>query len=590
MMLKNFFISMLGALTAFWISIMLLFILGVVFAAGTIVSAIGGAASVAVEKNSVLYLPLSGVIEERQTTVEFTSLINQEARPVALDDIIRSISAAADDDRIEGIYLDCQGASAGVATRLAIRKALEDFKKGGKWVVAYADSYTQGDYYVASVASEIYLNPIGAVDIHGLGSLIPFFKGLLDKLGVEMQVVKVGTYKSAVEPYIMTAMSEPAREQTLVFLTNIWNQITVDIKASRGVSVEALNQMADSLVALGNGSDYFVENKLVDGLAYQRQVTDKLKEKVGLKADDALRSVYFGDYLQVADVPHEKSNKNKIAVYYAFGNIVDHGSQGISAEQMVPDITDLAEDDDIKAMVLRVNSGGGSAFASEQIWEALQYFKSKGKKLYVSMGDYAASGGYYISCGADRIYAEPVTLTGSIGIFGMMPCAQQLAQNIGVSISTVTTNNGNAVFPNVFEPMTPTQRSAMQREVDNGYELFTRRCAEGRGISQDSIKVIGEGRVWDGLMARKLGLVDALGSLDQAVGDLAKDMKYTAYQVVSYPNPDKSFWDIISDFDRQMKVRAIREELGAAYPLYQEYKAVAGMERIQARIPYMIVE
>ena len=206
------------------------------------------------------------------------------------------------------------------------------------------------------------------------------------------------------------------------------------------------------------------------------------------------------------------------------------------------------------------------------------------------MGDYAASGGYYISCGADRIYAEPVTLTGSIGIFGMMPCAQQLAQNIGVSISTVTTNNGNAVFPNVFEPMTPTQRSAMQREVDNGYELFTRRCAEGRGISQDSIKVIGEGRVWDGLMARNLGLVDALGSLDQAVGDLAKDMKYTAYQVVSYPNPDKSFWDIISDFDRQMKVRAIREELGAAYPLYQEYKAVAGMERIQARIPYMIVE
>lgn len=589
-MLKNFFISVLGALTAFWISIMLLFILGVVFAAGTIVSALGGASSVSVEDNSVLYLPLSGAIEERQTAVEFAAILNNETRPVALDDILNSIAAAKDDDKIDGIYLDCKGASAGVATRLAIRKALKDFKKSGKWVVAYGDSYTQGDYYIASVASEIYLNPVGTVDIHGLGSVIPFFKGLLDKLGVEMQVVKVGTYKSAVEPYILTGMSDASREQTLVFLTNIWNQITADIKASRGVSVESLNQMADSLVAFGNGADYFVANKLVNGLAYQRQVTDKLKEKTGRKSDDDLRTVYFGDYLQVAEVPHEKSEKNKIAVYYAFGNIADYGTQGISAEQMVPDIVGLADDDDIKAMVLRVNSGGGSAFASEQIWEALEYFKSKGKKLYVSMGDYAASGGYYISCGADRIYAEPVTLTGSIGIFGMIPCAKQLADNIGVNVSVVTTNNGNAAFPNIFDPMTPAQRNAMQREVDNGYELFTRRCADGRGIPQDSIKVIGEGRVWDGVMAKKIGLVDRLGSLDQALSDLAKDMKYTTYQVVSYPNPDKSFWDIISDFDRQMKVRAIREELGAVYPLYQEYKAVTGMSRIQARIPYMIVE
>lgn len=589
-MLKNFFISVLGALTAFWISIMLLFILGVVFAAGTIVSAIGGASAVSVEDNSVLYLPLSGAIEERQTAVEFAAILNNETRPVALDDILNSIAAAKDDDKIDGIYLDCKGSSAGVATHLAIRKALDDFKKSGKWVVAYGDTYTQGDYYVASVASEIYLNPVGTVDIHGLGSMIPFFKGLLDKLGIEMQVVKVGAYKSAVEPYTLTEMSEPSREQTLVFLTNIWNQITTDIKASRSVSVETLNQMADSLVAFGNGADYFVDNKLVDGLAYQRQVTDKLKEKTGRKSDEDLRTIYFGDYLQVAKVPHEKSDKNKIAVYYAFGNIVDYGTQGISAEQMVPDIVELADDDDIKAMVLRVNSGGGSAFASEQIWEALQYFKSKGKKLYVSMGDYAASGGYYISCGADRIYAEPVTLTGSIGIFGMIPCAKQLADNIGVNMCIVTTNNGNAAFPNLFDPMTPAQRNAMQREVNNGYELFTRRCADGRGIPQDSIKAIGQGRVWDGIMAKKIGLVDRLGSLDQALGDLAKDMKYTSYEVVAYPNPEKSFWDIISDFDRQMKIRAIREELGAVYPLYQEYKAVTGMARIQARIPYMIVE
>ena len=581
---------MLGALTAFWISIMLLFIFGVIFAAGTIVSAIGGInESVKVDKNSVVYLPLSGLIEERQTAVEFAAFLNNEDRPASLDDMLRAISAAKGDDRIKGIFLDCRGASAGVATRMAVRRALSDFKSSGKWIVAYADNYTQGDYYVASVANNIYLNPVGMVDIRGLGSSVPFFKGLLDKLGVEMQIIKVGTYKSAVEPFILTSMSEPSREQTSVFLNNIWGQLTSDIHTSRNISVANLNLMADSLTSFSGDAAIFVDNKLVDGLKYRREVEAFLKEKLGQKKDDSLKSVDYYSYLQVADVPHEKSEKNKIAVYYAFGDIVDTGTQGISAQQMVPDIINLAEDDDIKAMVLRVNSGGGSAFASEQIWEALGYFKSKGKKLYVSMGDYAASGGYYISCGADKIYAEPVTLTGSIGIFGMIPCIKQLTGNIGVNFDFVTTNP-NAAFPTIMEPMTPLQRNVMQGEVNAGYELFTKRCADGRHMPQDSIKVIGEGRVWDGIAAKKLGLVDTLGGLDMAVADLAKVMNFKKYQVVSYPAPPKSFWDVLSDFDQQMKLRAVREELGPVYPLFREYKTMMEMSPLQARVPFMIID
>ncbi len=590
MYLKNFFISLLGALAAFWISIMLVFIMGVIFLAGSIVSAISGIDSnVGLSEKNVMIIPLDGAIEESRTTVEFAALLNNQDRPRALDDILRAIAAAKEDDKIKGIYLKCYSASAGIATRKAIRDALLDFQKSGKWVVAYSDSYSQGDYYVASMADNLFLNPVGMVDIHGLGSMVPFFKGLFDKLGVEMQVVKVGTYKSAVEPYILTSMSEPSREQTQVFLDNIWSVLTNEIHSSRDIPVETLNQMADSLVMFSASGKAYVEDKLVDDLKYEREADNFVKSLLEQESDDDLQSVYYDRYLQVAKVPHEKSNSNKIAVYYAFGDIVDYGKVGISAERMVPDIVELAEDEDIQAMVLRVNSGGGSAFASEQIWEALKYFKSQGKKLYVSMGDYAASGGYYISCGADKIYAEPVTLTGSIGIFGMMPCVKGLTENIGVNFSTVSTN-ANSIFPTITEPMTPFQYNSMQKMVNNGYELFTKRCADGRHIPQDSIKKIGEGRVWDGRMARKIGLVDQLGGLDDAVSALASAMNYSDYEVVSYPNNNPSFWDMVADFDSEMKARALRDELGAIYPVYLEYKSMVNMTPVQARVPFMMVQ
>lgn len=283
-------------------------------------------------------------------------------------------------------------------------------------------------------------------------------------------------------------------------------------------------------------------------------------------------------------MPHEKSNKNKIAVLYACGDIVDTGDEGISAEKMVPEILNLAEDDDIKAMVLRVNSGGGSAFASEQIWHALEVFKQNGKTLYVSMGDYAASGGYYISCGADRIFAEPSTLTGSIGIFGMIPDIQGLLNDkIGINLSTVTTN-ANGDFPTITKAVTPYQTAKMQETIARGYDLFTKRCAQGRNIPQDSIKAIGEGRVWDGVTAKRIGLVDNLGGLQTAIRSLAKKMKYDNYQVVTYPNVEKNFWDMLAEMPMQAKTAAMKDELGTFYPVYLEMKRLEGFNPIQARM------
>ena len=324
--------------------------------------------------------------------------------------------------------------------------------------------------------------------------------------------------------------------------------------------------------------------KVVDALKYTDEVKEELMGLTGAKKDEDLRLINYADYNSEAKAPHEKDEDNKIAVYYACGDITDNGTVGITAEKMVPEILELAEDDDINALVLRVNSPGGSAFASEQIWHALEVFKSKGKILYVSMGDYAASGGYYISCGADKIYAEPMTLTGSIGIFGMIPCAKGLiTDKLGVNFGTVSTN-ANGGFPSLVEPLTPFQARKIQGSVNRGYELFTSRCAEGRHISQDSIKAIAEGRVWDGATAKKLGLVDELGGLQDAVDALARKLNYKKYQIVTYPEVEKSFWDVIAEMPIKMKANALREELGAYYPVYMELKRLETLEPVQARM------
>lgn len=583
---------MLGAIAGFWISMMLLVVVGFAVIIGSAASALvssGANNKASIEKESVLLICFDSDIEERASARNFGQVFNNTSSPQTLQNILRAINAAKDDDRIEGIYLKCDGSAAGFATREAISRALVDFKDSGKWIMAYADAYMQGDYYMASCADYLYLNPAGAVDVRGLTSSIPFFKGLLDKAGVEMQVFKVGTYKSAVEPYILENMSEANREMTRYFLDNLWGGVASRIAENRGVKVETVNQWADSLVAF-DSAERLVELKVVDGLKYADEVEQELKDLTNVKKGKDLRLIDYADYNVSAEAPHEKEEKNKIAIYYACGDITDNGKDGISADKVVPDILALAEDDDIDALVLRVNSGGGSAYASEQIWHALEVFKSKGKTFYVSMGDYAASGGYYISCGADKIYAESSTLTGSIGIFGMIPCAKQLFNDkLGINFGIVSTN-ANGAFPSLVEPPTPFQARKMQNAINRGYELFTSRCAEGRNISQDSIKAIGEGRVWDGRTALKLGLVDELGGLQTTIEALAKKMNYRKYQIVVYPEVEKSFWDILAEIPTQVKTRALREELGSYYPVYMECKRLENLDPVQARMMPIAVE
>lgn len=582
---------MLGSIAAIWISMMLIIVLVMLFAVSSIVSSISGNTSmVKIEKGTILSLNLNTEIVDRATAPTFYDIINERQQPESLTDITSALAAAKDDKNIEGLYIKCGGASLPVATAEAVRTAIEDFRKSGKWVVAYSDTYSQTEYYIASLADEIYLNPVGSLDIHGLASGIPFFKGLLDKVGVEMQVVKVGTFKSAVEPFILTSMSEANRLQTHVYLDNIWNNMVDVISASRSIDKALINQYADSLTTMTEASN-LIDLKLIDGVKYRNELSDLLKAKVDIDEDDDLPLVSIADYIgSGVELPHEKSEKHKIAVYFASGDITESGRDGIASDRVVPDILSIAEDDDIDALVLRVNSGGGSAFASEQIWHALEVLKENGKPFYVSMGDYAASGGYYISCGADKIFAQPMTLTGSIGIFGMIPCAKELVHDkLGVNVDYVSTN-ANSIGISILEPMTPFMRNKMQESVNRGYELFTSRCAEGRHMSQDSIKAIAEGRVWDGATAKRIGLVDVLGTLDDAVEALAKDNDYKKYQVIAYPDPKSTIWDVLTNLNSQMKVEAVKTELGIYYPTYRRLKELGEMDPVQARMEEMMVK
>lgn len=590
-MMKRFIASMLGSLAAIWISVILLFILGIMM--------IAAAVSGSVEANSimpgfkdktVLSIDLTGSVTERATQPDLMAqMYGVQEVTIPLNDIIGALAAAADDKKIEGVLLNCQGVSAGLAQHMEIIEALKKFKESGKWVVAYADGYTQGDYYIASLADEIYLNPIGAVDIHGLSATTLFFKGLLDKLGVEMQVIKVGTYKSAVEPFILDKASEASKLQQRHYLGNIWNDVAGAIAEARSTTVEQVNEWADSLILTADPS-FYVDENLVDKLMYHHDFEQHLKELCGIDEDDDLRVIDPVTYCKIADVPHRKRNDNRIAVLYAVGDIVDNGTEGIVATQMVPMIDKLIENDDIDGLVLRVNSGGGSAFASEQIWEALERFKETGRPFYVSMSDMAASGGYYISSGADRIYAEPVTLTGSIGIFGMIPCISEfMSDKLGVTTDNVSTNlNGD--FPTLMSPMTPMQRAMMQKEIDRGYETFVGRCAAGRHMSVDSIKAIAEGRVWDGRSALEIGLVDQLGSLTTAIEDMASELGFEKYCVIEYPNPNPTFWEALTDAQIRAQDNVIKERLGSAYEIYRNIDAVRDMAPVQCRMETVVIE
>lgn len=584
--MKRFVAAMLGSLAGIWISMILLSIMFFIFI-GVIVASNEDAT--VVKENSVLHINLQNEIVERKLNNQLAEeLFGDESTNLALNTLLKSINDASVDDKIKGIYLDCNMSTAGFATREAIFDALMQFKESGKWIVAYADNYLQGDYYLASVADSIYLNPVGSVDIHGVEATTLFFKGLLDKVGVEMQIVKVGTYKSAVEPFILTKMSEASAEQQCHYINRIWKSISEDISFARGVTVKEINNWADSMIITAE-PDYYLRNNIVDALAYRHEVESQMKAMLDIDEDDDLNLVTPSQYSK-SDIPVElDSDKPEIAVLYAVGDIVDNGNQGIVGSKMAPEILKLADDDDVKALVLRVNSGGGSAFASEQIWEALEVFKSKGKKFYVSMGDYAASGGYYISCGADKIFAEPTTLTGSIGIFGMIPCAKELMNDkLGITTGTVSSNRIGMSFT---EPMTSFQRSKMQSMINRGYETFVSRCAQGRNVTTDDIKKIAEGRVWDGTTALEIGLVDELGGLDMAIIQLAKQLNLDKFEIVEYPKNNDDIWaQIMSMNTMSIKNNIIESELNDAAVYYNAVKNIKELAPVQCRMETVILK
>lgn len=589
--MKRFFISFLGALAGVWVSI-LLFGLLIFITIGVIAASSSSNVDVPkIKKQSVLAITLSGEVVDRESPKNILNEIyGNEVRQIPLNTLVSSIKYAADDKNIEGIFLDCKGLSAGLAQIETIVNSLKNFSKSGKWIMAYGDSYSQADYIIASAADSLFVNPIGVIDVHGLASTTLYFKNMLEKAGVDVQVVKVGTFKSAVEPFVLNEMSEANRLQTSEFLGNIWDHLRNTIAIGRKVEDAEVTGWADCFTYTKN-TDFYVKNRLADATLYRHQMDSLLARISGLDDDENKPNLIEYDKYVLARNSDKKSVKGKkqIAVLYAIGDITESGEDGIASDRLVPQILDLADDDDVDALILRVNSGGGSAFASEQIWEALQQFKANtGKPFYVSMGDYAASGGYYISCGADKIFAEPVTLTGSIGIFGLIPNAEKLlSEKIGINTATVATNKGQ--FPNFYKAMSPDQKTAMQSMVENGYELFVKRCADGRNLSVDSIKAIAEGRVWSGIKALEIGLVDELGGLDDAITFAASEIDCDGnYYVKEYPKVNFKWWEEMLDMSKTIKMSIVKEFVGEEdMKFYDLTNYLRNIDPVQARMDFV---
>lgn len=557
-----------------------------------VVGAIAGASESAtvLKPNSVYELTLEGNLIDRSQDDPFTGAFahamgKSSENSIGLDDVLANIAKAKSDANIVGIYLKGGTLSGGIASIKEIRNALIDFKKSGKFVVAYADVYTQRMYYLASVADKLLLNPQGMIELKGLSAQTMFFKNTLDKLGIEMQIVKVGTFKSAVEPLITTKMSDANRLQVTVFMNSIWNTLVKEISVSRKIKFEQLNMYADEMMMF-QPTEKVKQYALVDSLVYIEQVDSILKMSAkNLKKDDKLIFVKHSAMMKVADTG--KYDKNKVAVIYAIGEITDMEGEGIVAKDMVKTITDVAKDDQVKAVVLRINSPGGSAYASEQINHALTLLKAK-KPLIVSMGDYAASGGYYIACMADKIIAQPNTITGSIGIFGVIPNISGLNQKLGITFDGVKTNKMSDAI-SVTRAFTPEERALMQNYVDRGYELFVKRCAEGRKMKPEQIKAIAEGRVWTGKDALTIGLVDKMGGLNDAIKMAVNKAKLTTYNVSEYPEKEDFATKFMKNFSKDIETRFLKSQLGEQYNAFKQIRNLDKINGIQARMSYDLI-
>lgn len=569
----------------------------IVCVALSVMSIVGMVASAsatqAVEKNSVLVLKLNGSIDEQGTDNTIGKLTGNYIPSTGLNDILSAIKKAKDEENIKGIYIDAGVLSTDYATLQEIRSALEDFRKSGKKIIAYADTYSQGSYYLASVADKIYLNPIGMVDWHGIGAQPVFYKDMLAKFGVKFQVVKVGTFKSATETYTEEHMSDANRLQTKMFLDGTWKQVCNAVSKRRGISVDSLNRYADELLMF-QSAEILLKRKVVDGLAYASDMKDIAKTQFGIGKDDDLNRLFVSD---MTNVKEKQTSGEEIAIYYAYGDIVQSekvgmlggGSHNIVSSTVCSDLKDLMDDDDVKAVVIRVNSGGGDAFASEQIWHQVMELKKK-KPVVVSMGGYAASGAYYMSAPASWIVAQPTTLTGSIGIFAVFPDFSGLVtQKLGVKFDEVKTNR-NSTFGNLMaRPFNEEETAIMQQYVNRGYQLFRKRVADGRRLPVESVEKIAQGRVWLGADAIGLKLVDQLGGLNDAVAKAAKLAKLSEYYTVDYPAPSSWIDQLLAGASDAGSVDArLRLTLGDLYEPVSLMRNLDKHEALQARIPFAI--
>ncbi|MDA9121199.1 signal peptide peptidase SppA [Flavobacteriales bacterium] len=587
--MKQFFKFMFASALGLVVGIFLLFAI-----LGGIGASMGDKQSVTVKDKSVLHIKLNYEIKERGLNSPFGNFdpATFKSKPsVGLNDILASLKNAAKDDKIKGIYLDMQSVPAGMATVEEIRNALLEFKESGKWIISYSEIYSQKAYYLASVSDELWLNPQGMVEWKGLGSQMMFLKGMFEKLEVEPQIIRYGKFKSAVEPLILDKMSEANRMQTMTYMSDLWNKMLRGISEGRGKTVEELDGFAQN-ATIQNGKDA-LENGLVDELLYKDEVTAKLRAKLEIeKEDDKINFIGLAKY---KDAPKAKGDdekatkKEKIAIVYAVGSI--EGGQGddetIGSEKISAEIRKARLDDKIKAIVLRVNSPGGSALASDVIWREVVLAR-EAKPVVVSMGDVAASGGYYIACAADTILAQPNTITGSIGVFGVLMNAQKMINNkLGIMIDTVKTNR----FADLGTPLralTPLERDIIQNGVNEIYEDFITKVGQGRGMTIAQVDSIGQGRVWSGEDALEIGLVDLLGGIDDAVEIAANMAEVENYRVVEYPAQKDPVEQMIQELSGQGEEVFLKHRLGAYYKYVKDVEELMQMQGVQARMPYQL--
>lgn len=589
--MKDFIKNVLATMVGMFGFFIVMGVIGMMSIIGMIAS---GNAAQNVEKNSVFVLNLSGTISEQGSENPLSMFTGDNSLNSGLNDILSSIKKAKANDDIKGIYIEAGALAANYATLQEIRNALAEFRKSGKWIVAYGDFYTQGAYYVASVADKVYINPKGIVDWHGIGAQTMFYKDFMAKFGVKWEVVKVGTFKSATETFTEEKMSDANRLQTKTFIDGTWRNICDAVSKSRGISVDSLNSYADSYLAL-QATETLVKAKMVDGMMYGDQVKDAVKKMMKLEKDDDIAQLTLNDMLNVKD---EKVEGSEIAVYYAEGDIVQDpkaatmfgNNNYIASRKVCKDLEDLMNDDDVKAVVVRINSGGGDAYASEQMWHQMSELR-KVKPVVVSMGDYAASGAYYMSAPASWIVAQPNTLTGSIGIFAVIPDLSGLVTTkLGVRFDEVKTNR-NSTFGNLMaRPFNAEEKAMLQASVNRGYSLFRQRVADGRRLPVESVEKIAQGRVWLATDALNIKLVDQLGGIDDAVKKAAELAKLKDYYTSDYPAAASWMDAMLNSMSSSGTYldEQLRQTLGDFYQPFTMLRSIDKREAIQARIPYAI--